>query len=184
MTDVDIDRIMQTWISLYDMYGVTVDIGNVSAQPKPGGYNFPILNAMEMPADTVNDTFKKVLSGYNIMAATGPIVRGDRQENGDCKSTTLTFSDLTSPNDRTSEEGSYVFWVKCDFKVREDQSFKRRPFDSRMTVEEAMLYHLYWFWKYNHRYLGYNYSGFNRCDGSGGRRGLRWDLQDIKVCLD
>ncbi len=185
LTEPEIQRIMRTWVNWYDMHGVAVDMRSVVVGPQPPGYDFPILNATEMPCDQVNTVFRKELDSYGIAAFTAPVERSCVHPDGSTTMRdTLTFTDLISPSDRVADSVSYVFWVKKHFKVRQDGSFKSKEFDTRMTVEEAMLYHLYWLWEYSFRYLGHHYSDYHDCRGSKGRHGLRFDLQDIKVCLD
>jgi hypothetical protein len=162
-------------------------VANVVVGPQPPGYDFPVLCAVEMQPDAVNEAFKKVLDRYGIACFTAPLQIGSVRPKADTDSSTwktLSFSELTAPNERIADTQSYVFWVKQHFKVRQDGSFKPKAFDSRMTVPEAMLYHLYWLWHYSYRYVGHHYSAFHQCNGSKGRNGIRFDLQDIKVCLD
>ncbi len=184
LTEEEIQRIMKTWVSWYAMHGVQVDLDSVAIGAQPLGYDFPILNAKEMPPNEVNEAFKRAFDQYGIVCFTAPAYIGVIGGSDPNASKVRTFSDLVGTNDRTAEDGTYVFWVKRHFKVRDDGSFKSKPFDTRMTVEEAMLYHLYWLWHYSYRYVGHHYSDFHQCNGSKGCKGLRFDLQDIKVCLD
>lgn len=175
MTEEEIRRIMETWQHWYEMHDVPVTIDMDMVLPQPPGYDFPVLNAQGMHPNSVNSAFKKALDLYGIVCFSAP---------GSIGGVPYDFVDAMGTNDRTADSGDYVFWVKKHFKVRRDGSFKRKSFDSRMTAEEAMLYHLYHLWQYSHRYIGHHYSDFHPCGGSKGCRGLRWDLQDIKVCLD
>lgn len=170
------------WAGMHDSIPLEVDYDAVRVPARPHGKVVPVLNVRELPPNEVCEWFKRVLRWYSLAPFIAPSFR---LYSGSENWVRHEFEEKIGSCVRNTSDGSYVFWA-IDHVVDDGEgTLTLSDFDERMTVTEALLYHLYQVRRHGRTYLyDLHYSYGHRCRGSSGQNWLRFDLQDIKICLD
>ena len=176
---------LMMWETLFAKCGIECDLRKVEIpQVSEGG------QIVVVPLTDVNricELFTEKIRDFGLAPFIAPGTRS-RLVNDVWESEEYQFSDLVPTHKRTAEKGAYAFLARCHVREENGVLMGVGDFDSRMTVVEAFLYHLMMLEVYGEKYLDLHFAVYHCCRGScttgGANPGLRWDLQDIKVCLD
>ncbi len=192
---------VEAWASLFKKLGMEVPANKKGASlviggrkgvylpPRPEKDMQLVIVPQSVGIDQLCELFKASLNKYGVAGAIAPVIRG---EAGSKVSTTIQLSDMIAHNDRCSELVTYAYWFKRHIVIDDAGAAFARSFDSRMTLAEAFWYHLLLIEEYGEKYFDLNYADWQECRGTRRRSqtgresyaALRWDIQDIKVCLD
>lgn len=172
----DIQAQLAQWKAFFAKHGIHCDVDQIPIPPNPFENGRLLVVPQGLQIKEICGLFKSEFESFGVWCCFGPI----------------KLLEWAGGDDRSSENASYVLWVKSHVTVSPWGISGCKLPDEQMTLAEAFMYHLMMLHIHGEEYLDpYRFSGFHHCRGTRkSARGmifcpiLRWDLWDIKICLD
>lgn len=185
----DVQAKLAQWKAFFAKHDILCDVDQISIPHQPPFEGLLLIVPKNLGLRELCELFKDEVWKCGVHSC---VTWHQTRESGSEEWVTRHESDDIGFHVRNTEGGDYAFWAKRHVGNSGDGLYAvdEGIFDSRLTLAEALLYHLIMMHEFGEKYVDMHRDHFQPCRGSRSAHNrdaypcLRWDLQDIKICLD